>query len=131
MSSTGLNFLCFKLSPMEDLKQRKYEACRPDAPKATESEIATYSKAIPEWKIIQDEGLDKLVRCYSTQKYAETLKLVNLIADLSEEEGHHPVMIFEFRQLTVYWWSHKMKGLHVNDFICAAKCDEIYEGLSA
>lgn len=110
-----------------NLKNRSCEACRPDAPKATPEEIETYSKAIPQWQIIQEDGLDKLMRCYPTQKYAETLKLINAIAELSEKEGHHPVMLFEFRQCTVYWWSHKMKGLHVNDFICAAKCDEVFE----
>jgi 4a-hydroxytetrahydrobiopterin dehydratase len=116
---------------MTDLKHRKCKACRPDAPKATVEEIETYSKAIPEWKMIQDKGLDKLVRSYPTKKYADTLKLVNGIAELSEQEGHHPVMLFEFRQLTVHWWSHEMNGLHVNDFICAAKCDEVFEGMQS
>ena len=116
---------------MNDLVNRKCEACRPDAPKVTTSEIEQYLPTLPEWKLIQEDGIDKLTRCYALSKYAESLSLVNAIAELSELEGHHPIMIVEFRQVTVTWWSHKMKGLHVNDFIMAAKCDSAYEQLHA
>ena len=50
----------------------------------------------------------------------------NMIAELAEEEDHHPKIILEWGLVTLQWWSHKIKGLHMNDFICAAKSDEIY-----
>ncbi len=45
---------------------------------------------------------------------------------LAEEEGHHPIILIEWGQVTVTWWTHKIKGLHRNDFIMAAKTDELY-----
>jgi len=116
---------------MNDLLSKKCEACRADAPKITASEIEQYLPTLPQWKIIQEDSIDKLTRCYALTKYSESLSLVNAIAELSELEGHHSVMIVEFRQVTVTWWSHKMRGLHVNDFIMAAKCDHAYEKLRA
>lgn len=111
---------------MSHLNEQKCVACRPDAPKATPEEIEQYLPMIPEWELLEVDGVQQLKRSYSFSQYKETLAMVNAIADISEEEGHHPVMHFEFRQLTVSWWSHKIKGLHVNDFVMAAKCDQLY-----
>ena len=116
---------------MSQLSQMKCEACRPDAPKVTVEQIEEYSPAIPDYKIIYEDNLNKLKRIYNTVNYAESLKLVNDIAQYAESVAHHPVIIFEFRQVSVLWWSHKMGGLHVNDFICAANCDQIYEKIKA
>ena len=46
-------------------------------------------------------------------------------AELADEEDHHPKIILEWGKVTVYWWSHKIEGLHKNDFICAAKTDSL------
>ena len=51
---------------------------------------------------------------------------MNLIAKLSESEDHHPKMTVEWGKVSLEWWSHKIEGLHMNDFICAAKSDEIF-----
>ncbi|MDE2648392.1 MAG: 4a-hydroxytetrahydrobiopterin dehydratase [Paracoccaceae bacterium] len=48
---------------------------------------------------------------------------MNLVAEMSDAEGHHPDIILEYGQITVKWWSHKIQSLHENDFIMAAKCD--------
>jgi len=50
----------------------------------------------------------------------------NKIAMISEKEDHHPLIITEWGRVTVQWWSHKIKGLHKNDFIMAAKTDELF-----
>ena len=51
------------------------------------------------------------------------------LAKLAESEDHHPRITFEWSTATIEWWSHKIEGLHMNDFICAAKSDEIYTSL--
>ena len=53
------------------------------------------------------------------------VSFANKIADLAEQEDHHPEILIEWGKVTVTWWSHKIKGLHKNDFICAAKTDQI------
>ena len=44
----------------------------------------------------------------------------------TEAEGHHPALLTEYGKVTVSWWSHKAGGIHVNDFIMAAKSDQLY-----
>ena len=55
--------------------------------------------------------------------YEEDVTFSNDIATLADEEDHHPLIILEWGKVTVKWWSHKIGGLHKNDFICAAKTD--------
>ena len=47
------------------------------------------------------------------------------IAKLAEDEDHHPAILLEWGSVRVQWWSHKIKGLHMNDFICAAKTETL------
>ena len=51
----------------------------------------------------------------------------NKVAKLAEEEDHHPEIVLEWGNVTVSWWSHKIKGLHKNDFICASKTDDLFK----
>ena len=57
--------------------------------------------------------------------YDQTVNFANSVTKLAEEEDHHPEIIIEWGKVTVSWWSHKINGLHMNDFICAAKTDEL------
>jgi 4a-hydroxytetrahydrobiopterin dehydratase len=57
------------------------------------------------------------------------LLFTNLIADLAESQDHHPKITLEWGSVSLEWWSHKIKGLHMNDFICAAKSDNIYTSI--
>lgn len=109
------------------LSQESCEACRPDAPKATETEIAEMMPEIPEWEIIQEEGQQRLNRVFSTKNFVLAQALANAIGEYAEQVGHHPRLIVEWGRLTVTWWSHKIGGLHRNDFICAARSDELAE----
>jgi 4a-hydroxytetrahydrobiopterin dehydratase len=45
---------------------------------------------------------------------------------LSEKEGHHPLLTLEWGKVSVVWWTHKIKDLHMNDFIMASKTDELF-----
>ncbi|HVR28570.1 MAG TPA: 4a-hydroxytetrahydrobiopterin dehydratase, partial [Thermoanaerobaculia bacterium] len=54
------------------------------------------------------------------------LDFTNKVGEIAEEEGHHPALLTEWGKVTVGWWTHKIKGLHRNDFIMAAKTDEAY-----
>ena len=65
---------------------------------------------------------------WSIANYEECVNFANKIADLAEKEDHHPEILIEWGKVTVTWWSHKIKGLHKNDFIAAAKTDQIFSG---
>ena len=62
----------------------------------------------------------------SFRNFTESLTFTNQVGKIAEEQGHHPVLVTEWGRVTVTWWTHKIKGLHRNDFIMAAKTDQIY-----
>jgi 4a-hydroxytetrahydrobiopterin dehydratase len=110
---------------MTKLKDRKCEACRPGAPLATEEEIAALLPEIPQWEIIDEAGIRKLTRSFKFNNFTEALSFTIKMSELADELGHHPTLITEWGKVTVIFFSKKIKGLHVTDFIMAAKTDAL------
>ena len=109
----------------ENISKGSCEACRIDAPKVTNSEIESLMPQIPSWSILENDNIKRLVCSFAFLDYDQTVNFANSVTKLAEEEDHHPEIIIEWGKVTVSWWSHKIKGLHINDFICAAKTDEL------
>ena len=109
---------------MSNLVSSSCEACRIDAPSVSHDEASELIKEIEGWHLI-DDGVKKLKKEFSFSNYPDSVDFSNKVADMSEQENHHPQIILEWGKVTVIWWSHKIKGLHKNDFICAAKTDKI------
>ncbi|MCS4534294.1 4a-hydroxytetrahydrobiopterin dehydratase [Neisseria montereyensis] len=110
---------------MNDLAKQACEACRADAPKVSDEELAQLMKMIPEWQPIVIDGVLQLQRQFKFKNFKQAMAFTNRLADLAEEEGHHPGILTEWGKVTVTWWSHSIKGLHRNDFIMAAKTDTL------
>ncbi|MEN8232686.1 MAG: 4a-hydroxytetrahydrobiopterin dehydratase [Thermodesulfobacteriota bacterium] len=110
---------------MIDLARKKCEACRVGAPLATEAEIEEYMQQLPEWKIVEIDGIKRLTRTCDFNNFMEAMSFSNRIAAIAEEQNHHPSIVTEWGKVTVTWWSHIIKGIHLNDFIMAAKTDEL------
>ncbi len=113
---------------MVKLDQQRCEACRADSPRVTQSEIAEMKPEIPDWKIVARHGIDQLERVFDFANFAEALAFTVEVGDLAESERHHPSILTEWGRVTVRWWTHKIRGLHRNDFIMAAKTDRVYAG---
>jgi 4a-hydroxytetrahydrobiopterin dehydratase len=111
---------------VERLTEQKCVACRRDAPTATDEEIAELHPQIPDWDLVELDGIKRLQRVFPADDFAEALAFTSQIGELAEEEGHHPALLTEWGKTTVTWWTHKIKGLHRNDFIMAAKTDELH-----
>ena len=109
---------------MSDLASTTCEACRIDAPRVSDDETSILINEIEGWDVI-DEGVKKLKKEFSFSNYSDSVDFSNKVADMAEEEDHHPQIILEWGKVTVIWWSHKIKGLHKNDFICAAKTNNL------
>ena len=92
----------------------------------TDDEIAELHPQVPDWDIVEVYGVKRLKRVFSADDFAQALEFTNNVAELAEEEGHHPALLTEWGRTTVTWWTHKIKGLHHNDFVMAAKTDELY-----
>ncbi len=112
---------------MSDLTQMKCVACRVGEPVVTDAEIAEYHPQVPEWQIIEVDGIKRLQRVFKFCDFAEALAFTNKVGQAAETEGHHPALLTEWGKVTVTWWTHKIRGLHRNDFIMAAKTDRLYE----
>jgi len=108
---------------MSELAGRACEACRADAPQATRAQIDESMAQLPEWQIIDVDGVKRLTRTLKCKNFVEALALAELVGELAEQENHHPALLVEWGRLTVTWWTHKIKGLHENDFILAARTD--------
>ena len=107
------------------LKESKCEACTIDAPLVSDSEAKILLLELDGWLIESVSCINQLIKTYKFSNYAESLDFSNKVADLAESEDHHPKIVLEYGSVEVSWWSHKIKGLHKNDFICAAKTDLI------
>ena len=116
-----------RVERMSELSEMKCTACRGDEPTLTDTEIAELSPQVPEWHVVQREGIKRLERVFRFRNFAEALAFTNRVGEQAEEEGHHPALLTEWGRVTVTWWTHKIGGLHRNDFIMAAKTDELSE----
>lgn len=116
---------------MENLTQQKCTACHKDAPHVTEEEIAELKPQIPDWSIVDVDGESRLERTYKFSDFKTAIAFTNLIGEAAEEEGHHPALLTEWGKVKVSWWTHAISGLHRNDFIMAAKTDQLVTQLSS
>lgn len=103
----------------------KCTACQGGEPTLTEAEVAGLQPQVPDWSVIERDGIKRLERAIRFKDFREALAFTNRVGEVAEEEGHHPAIMTEWGEVTVTWWTHKIKGLHKNDFIMAAKTDEL------
>lgn len=112
---------------MNSLARLKCTACRGDEPPLTDEEIAGLMPQVPGWNLADRDGIKRLERTFKFRNFSQALDFTNAVGEIAEEEGHHPVIELTWGRVTVTWWTHKIKGLHQNDFIMAAKTNEVYE----
>ena len=108
-----------------ELSNQQCEACQVDAPKVSDDELATLLAQIPDWVPEVNDGVMMLEREYKFKNYKLAWAFANKVSELAEEEFHHSAILLEWGKVKVTWWTHAIKGLHKNDFICAAKTDQL------
>jgi 4a-hydroxytetrahydrobiopterin dehydratase len=110
---------------MGTLSAERCVACRRDSPRVTEAEIAELTREVPDWCQVERDGVARLERVFHFPSFADALAFTNRVGALAEAEGHHPALLTEWGRVTVTWWTHKIRGLHRNDFVMAAKTDAL------
>ena len=110
---------------MRTLSGERCVACRRDSPRVTADEIAELKPEVPDWQLLERDGIARLERVFAFPSFADALAFTNRVGARAEEEGHHPALLTEWGRVTVTWWTHKIRGLHRNDFIMAAKTDAL------
>lgn len=111
---------------MEELKQQKCEEVSPGASQVNDAEMQEYRSQVPEWSIVERDGINRLERVFQFKDFVSALDFTNKVGAIAEQEGHHPALLTEWGRVGIAWWTHSVGGLHRNDFIMAAKTDEIY-----
>jgi 4a-hydroxytetrahydrobiopterin dehydratase len=94
-------------------------------PPLDDLQIAMFKPQTPNWQVIEVDGIKRLQRAFKFKNFTEALAFTNQVGALAEAEDHHPTLVTEWGKVTVTWWTHKIKGLHQNDFIMAAKTDAL------
>jgi 4a-hydroxytetrahydrobiopterin dehydratase len=82
---------------------------------------------VPDWLVKEIDGEKRLERMYKFKNFAQAIAFTDQVGKIAEEEDHHPLIVTEWGKVTVQWWTHKIHGLHQNDFIMAAKTDKLNE----
>ena len=98
-----------------------------DSPHVTDEELAKLQPQVSDWSLIQEDGIRKLDRLFRFRNFLQALAFTNRVGELAEAEGHHPRLVTEWGRVAVTWWTHKIRDLHRNDFVMAAKTDQLYE----
>lgn len=107
------------------LNELRCEACSSNAVALGAEERRLLLTELDGWQMLERDGIHQLEKVYLFKNYKLAWAFANQVSELAEQEFHHPSILLEWGKVTVTWWSHSIKGLHQNDFICAAKCDRL------
>jgi 4a-hydroxytetrahydrobiopterin dehydratase len=113
---------------MNELAQLHCSAVTSATPRLNERDINQYISQLPGWQIYEKEGEPRLEKAFLFQDFNQAVVFTNRVAGVANEEDHHPAILTEWGKVTIAWWTHKIKGLSLNDFIMAAKTDLLYKG---
>lgn len=111
---------------MPHLTNKNCVPCRAGASLVSREDISQYMSQLAGWRLLKVEGIERLEKTYQFKNFAQALEFTNQIGAIAEQENHHPALLTEWGRVTVTWWTHKVAGLHDNDFIMAAKTDEVW-----
>lgn len=108
------------------LSQKSCTPCRGGIPPLGPSEAEALLSQAPGWRLLGDGT--RIERRFTFENFAAALAFVDRVGELAEREGHHPDITFGWGYASVLFYTHKIGGLHENDFIMAAKVNELYAG---
>ncbi len=111
--------------PSSDLAQLNCVPIRGGEPKLADSQVSDLLPKVPDWQLRVVDGMQRLERVFKFKNFAEALAFTDQVGAVAERENHHPLIITEWGRVTVQWWTHRIGGLHQNDFIMAAKTDRL------
>ncbi len=95
-----------------------------DSKRLNDQEIGRYQSKLPDWEIYQKDDEPRLEKVFKFKDFTQAMDFTNQVATIANQEDHHPAILTEWGRVTVTWWTHKIHGLHLNDFIMAAKTDQ-------
>lgn len=116
---------------MTELASGTCVPCKGGVPPLTDAEIVVLRPQVPSWSLIEKDGIQRLTREFKFKDFRAAMEFAVRVGELAEREQHHPDLHVAWGKVVVETWTHKIGGLHRNDFILAAKTDEIFQGAHA
>ena len=113
---------------MDELARLHCSPIEANTPRLNDHEVSQLKANLPGWQIDEEGAEMHLEKAYEFEDFRKAVAFINQVAQVANEEDHHPTLLTEWGKVTVTWWSHKIKGLHQNDFIMAAKTEQLYGG---
>jgi 4a-hydroxytetrahydrobiopterin dehydratase len=110
---------------MPDLVQSSCVPCRGGVPPLTREETSELLPEVPEWRVTEVDGIPRLERSFAFPNFRDAMAFAVKVGSLAEAEGHHPDLHVAWGKVRVETWTHKIRGLHRNDFVLAAKIDAL------
>ena len=110
---------------MASLTESRCEPCRGGVPPLTPDEVRAMLPKIPEWHMVERDRTVRIERGFKFADFAAAMAFAIRVADLAQAEDHHPELHIGQGRVRVETWTHKIRGLHRNDFIMAAKIDQL------
>lgn len=109
---------------MEDLTDQTCEPCEGGVEPMSSDEAEEYLENLNGWTLLDEVSPPRIRRIYELADFVTAVDFVNELADIAEEQGHHPTITIDYDTVTVTIWTHAIDGLSENDFILAAHYDE-------
>jgi 4a-hydroxytetrahydrobiopterin dehydratase len=111
---------------MNELASMNCSTVTATTPRLDDEEIGQYQARLPDWEIYQKNDELRLEKVYQFKDFNQAMDFTIRVANIANHEDHHPALLTEWGKVTVTWWTHKIRGLHLNDFIMAAKTDQLF-----
>ena len=108
----------------KDLTSLECIPCRGGVPPLDAQKVKLMLDVVPGWKKVEN-SIDKISKTYKFRDFKESIEFVSKVAEIAEQEHHHPDIFIHWNEVTITAWTHAIKGLFDNDFIVAAKIDEL------
>ncbi len=112
---------------MNDLAGLHCTPISADSVRLDEMEINQLKGKIEGWQVVDKNGELRLEKEFAFKDFTSAAAFTGRVAAVADREDHHPAILTEWGKVTVTWWTHKIKGLHRNDFVMAAKTEQLYK----
>ena len=104
------------------LTQKTCVPCERGMPKLSGQQAQALAQEVPAWRVVDDHHLE---RRFEFEDFVAAIRFINRVAELAEAEAHHPDLFVRYSVVDVTLWTHAIGGLSENDFILAAKIDQL------
>lgn len=108
------------------LNEKHCSACRGDSPPLSDTEIQASLAVLPGWALESVDGVGQFAKRFQFKNFVQAMAFAQAVGELAEEYGHHPALLTEWGKVKVSWWTHKIKAVHENDAIMAAKTEQLF-----